>query len=703
AWLQFEGGGDRWDIPVAPESIDNKRIEAVRQYATQNRLATGLDLLGAGDLSRLRDATYAMASELVWQAAGQVPLPVGTPGSGVESLRLWRLPDSLVNLPDPSIRALDPRFAVETTRFDEASAQRVSTPVPYYGWASTIPFAIKQLPAGEDSLTYEIVGADGNQIVLLERLLDQLGDRDSAIFSLIVGYAPDGSGQAPDGVQTDLLSQLTFGISQVNLSTVTNPGDSFAAAGLDFAEAEDGGPNLLNSGPTEFLRLLWEASITRSGGFYLYYFNAGSEEGLPARIFNDRGEAEITVIVLYAQPTDAFERNRLADYMNAIATGVAIPENAVLTTVADPITVEVDATAATTLAGLAELYYGDVGQLAEDNRGLTLRSGIPILIKDGVYEVPPEGVPPGGKLDQIAQYFGVTPEAIKEANPDLDFSQDLPPFTAVRLPPITVTVGTSPGGNTLESLARYYGAVVPSLGADNRTVAGIFADGQKIAVAGGPVERNATVPAGVEPVAAQRPAVVDDADPAEDPKTFLEADFSLLGYRIAENVDFSESNVGLPAGPTVPPEEGAVTDRVGAPSQLELGDMWDYFQSVPYPDSAKVSLKLVAGLPDPTQSPYRGVGGMLQIDFSWQDLYGNLLITVLSNPQAGDDEPLNLPPLLIGYSDEIIGLGQWPSITSGWVVVSGQSSPKIRLGLVFSPDAYNPETWVDSGEEPWKL
>ena len=58
------------------------------------------------------------------------------------------------------------------------------------------------------------------------------------------------------------------------------------------------GPTLFNS-RAEFVRLLWEASITRTGGFYLYYYNAEDSSGLPERIFNDKGEAVLTLIAGY--------------------------------------------------------------------------------------------------------------------------------------------------------------------------------------------------------------------------------------------------------------------------------------------------------------------------------------------------------------------------------------------------------------------
>lgn len=120
-----------------------------------------------------------------------------------------------------------------------------------------------------------MVGAGGTSIVLLERLLSQLQANDAAYYGLLVGYPPDGSSGAGQGVQTDAAANVTLGIAQVNLSTETRPPAGLAMAAMLEKALEQPELTLLNP-PSEFVRLLWEASITRSSGFFLYYYDRAS-------------------------------------------------------------------------------------------------------------------------------------------------------------------------------------------------------------------------------------------------------------------------------------------------------------------------------------------------------------------------------------------------------------------------------------------
>src|SRR5262249_8019723 len=55
--------------------------------------------------------------------------------------------------------------------------------------------------------------------------------------------------------------------------------------------------------PVDFLRLLWEASITGSGGFYLNYATA-TGTSLPAATFATGADGQLTVIALVGDPSN---------------------------------------------------------------------------------------------------------------------------------------------------------------------------------------------------------------------------------------------------------------------------------------------------------------------------------------------------------------------------------------------------------------
>jgi len=694
-WLLFPSGTDQLSIELAPGSRDATRIQKVAHYAQNNRLDIDLTQLGAEPMYESELVSYPFTSALVWQSAADIKLPYllnGQPPTGVPELRLWKLPDAMANLPDPARRAINPRFNIKIARYDEATGGTVKTPVNYYGWASTIGFTVKKIPPITTSpateTTYEIVGVGRNDIVLMERLLDQVQGNDAFFDQIILGYSPDQIGEATKGVQSDPISAVTLGIAQVNLSTETRPPTSVAGT---LAVSEPTGLGLLNK-PSEFIRLLWEASITRAGGFYLYYHNADAGSGLPDRVFNDKGEASLTLIVLYAKPSAETDQNRLTDFMNAVATGQSIDTSAaVVFAQADPLSnppTTIEPTANESLASIAYAYYTNVGDLAQANAGLTLASGKQLVVSEGLFQAPPGGL----SLADIASRFDTTVQAIQDANPRWQGTDPLNFPTAIRLPRLTLTVGSSPGGSTLSDIASFYGQDQTALAAHNQHVMGLLATGQQVIIPGGPRLRNATVSPGVAAMAAVRPVPPEVPDNPDDPnfaKNFFLNTYSLLNYQVAENVDFKKSKMGLPAGPTTTPVDSENNDKIRVPRTLTQDDDWDYKQALPYPKFAKFDALVEDDLPHPSQNPYIGVGYMLQVAFDWQDYYGNTLVTVLSAPQSDDKGPFNQPPTFTGYTDALIGLGQWPSVSANWQVVpSSDGPPQLELMMTFDNSRY---------------
>ncbi|HJT59189.1 MAG TPA: LysM peptidoglycan-binding domain-containing protein [Ktedonobacteraceae bacterium] len=693
AWLTFVGDNPtRLTLTIEANSTDNRRLEALRGYTRGNRLPIELAELGQQAQLTRTPATYSLTSALSWQAGAAVSLPYGRPPDGIPALRIWQLPMALTDLPDPHTRALKPRFRMRVARYDEASGATVHDDLASYGWATSIAFTVKKVPVPASTsasaalrATCEIVGASGSALVLLERLLSEMGEGEDPLDTLLLGYAPNQASTASPGIQTDAPETVTMGIAQVNLSTQTRPTRtqvSTAAAG----------PTLLNS-RAEFLRLLWEASITRAGGFYLYYYNAESKGGLPERIFNDKGEATLTLIVLYRRPSAVAQQNCLSPAMNALATAEPLETaQAVIFAEADPMrpAPRIPAQETDTLFDLAFRYYGDVAELARDNADVLLAEGAVITVRQGLYEVPPTGVEPGGNLARIATHFGTTIQAIKDANPRLTVWPDpLPLFQAIRLPRLQVTVGTGPGGRTLGQLALFYGEALSALAADNQQTPGLFAAGQQLVIAGGPVVSRPSVPAGVLALETRRPVPpAVPADPAQRDYARLSLLhlYTLLSFQVSENAEFRSSVLSLPAGPTT---EGAANThgKVRIPRELAPGDLWVYRQALPYPQLIRQASRSVDGLPDPAESPYRALGRLLQLDMAWQDLYGNRLMTTLSHPAVGDSGPLNRRPYLTGYTDLLLGLNQWPSISAGWQVLPG-GLPRLEVLLSFDDSPY---------------
>jgi hypothetical protein len=694
-WLLFGSGTDELSIKITPESDDATRVAKLREAAQAGPLAIDLDTLGADAMYESRLASYPLTSVIAWQTPSAVTLPYGPPPSAgkVPELRIWKLPDALIHLPDPRTpEKITPRFDVKLATYDEATGATVQTPITSYGWSTMITFTIKRVPPIVTSpatlTTYEIAGASGGDVVLLERIVAEVRGDDLAFQQLILGYAPDTAGAATKGVQTGAPVGITMSIAQVNLSTETRPDGSAASALFDAS------PRGVINPPSEFVRLLWEASITRAGGFYLYYFDALAGIGLPDRIFNDRNEANVSLIVLWNAGATPAASNRVKDYMNGVVTGDSIDTaRSVVFAEAAPLDSPLTAAGNLSLEIIAERTYSNVADLAEANATRSLAAGARIVVRQGVYQAPPGGI----TLAQIVANFGLqSVQQLNDANPRWKAKGSLPdplPFPiAIFLPSMELTAGTSLHTASLADIAAYYGENLTALAADNAGVLGLFANGQSITVSGGPRARHATVPSGVEGVTASRrmpPEVPTNPKEGGYANAFLLNDFSLLNYEVAENVFFRESKMGLPAGPTVPAAgAGGSNDKIRIPKTLAHGDEWEYRQAFPYPKFALSPANKTATLPDPADDPYRGVGSILQVDFTWQDYYGNTLVTTLTSPSASGNGKLNQPPMLTGYVDPLTALSQWPSISSAWHVVA-ETGAQLAIELTFDATRYN--------------
>ncbi len=705
AWLQFNDSQKKktsqLQILITPSSDDAKRISALTDYARKNRLEVKVNQLGPGTIAESELASYPFPSSLIWQSAAPVVLPYSPSQSGVPSLKLWRIPDAMLGLSASSAdgsngksltRAVDPRFKLQVARYDEATGSTQKTDAENYGWATIIEFTIKKIPAVSSSpasaTTYEVAGAGGNDIVLLERMIAEIGNNKAYFDQLVLGYAPEQNGDGASGVQTDPPASVTMGIAQVDLSTDTRP----ASTSLALMSTKTA---LLNSVP-EFITLLWEASITRSGGFYLYYYNAADGVGLPDRIFNDKNEATLSLIVLYAKPPAPAEQDAVASFMNAVAAGDSIDSaNSVLFAQANPPATTIVPDANATLATMAYAYFSDIGDLAQLNSSLPLTAGCQINANQGVFQAPVMGM----SLATIAQQFSTkaTPLTVNDllkANPRGPLPDPLFFPAAINLPPVTVTSGTDAYSATLGQISEFFGENLTALAAKNQDVQGLFAATvlQPVTIPGGPRTRHASVPPGVISVEAVRPVPPPVPEKFDDPnygKYSLLNLYTLLSYRIADNDYFRHSSLGLPAGPTTKPADPANTSKVRRARTLTADDVWYYKQSLPYPKFIRTKTSAVRGLPQPDENPYRALACLLQVDYEWQDNYGNTLVTTLSDPQNGDAGPRNQAPMLTGYTDAIINVNQWPAVSANWQVVPlAGSDPQLEIRISFDSSKY---------------
>ncbi len=177
-----------------------------------------------------------------------------------------------------------------------ASATAAPVPASGYLWATRINFTIRQVAspnaAGQPlPAIYEIAGMDtGTRDDLLSFLISPQARAGSFDVSLLYAADPASPGK---GQKSDPIQAGEVWVVKSNLSTQAHTAVEGASSSADLP-----GPSPDSSEAGAFLKLLWEASLVSTGGFYLFY---GHGTGLPAALFGQTGTATVTVMVVPQQ------------------------------------------------------------------------------------------------------------------------------------------------------------------------------------------------------------------------------------------------------------------------------------------------------------------------------------------------------------------------------------------------------------------
>ncbi|MNU19241.1 hypothetical protein D3C71_74660 [compost metagenome] len=248
-------------------------------------------------LGKQTDETFTLKPGFSWQYPGKLTLPIGTPPvqlAGQPSI--WGCSDALMS------RMLAPTdktdLGLEVIRLVRESAEGgFKQEAVNYAFSTILDVSIQEIVASDGTQTgntYEVIGANDTSIVLLERLIQYMNvtGNDNFIQQIQVLYPPDNTGNTPTGMQSAANGDITLALVQANLSTETNP----AVFGTPLLLQEES-KNTLNSFK-QFISYLWQCSIVRTGGYYLYY-KTGAGDGLPTTIFSKGRTAKISVLITY--------------------------------------------------------------------------------------------------------------------------------------------------------------------------------------------------------------------------------------------------------------------------------------------------------------------------------------------------------------------------------------------------------------------
>jgi hypothetical protein len=263
---------------------------------------------------------YGLQKSLHWQAPAPVamPGPTGPTAPITGEPTLWPFPDALNAQIAGALQARGP--TAQTRPYEVTIARPGAGPraLQRYAWGSAVPFRIRRQGSGGQGggTSYLLLGADENGRDTLLQAWMYLATASQPSDTLSLLYAPDPTSGNPQGLaSTKIAPDQTF-VLKSNLSTVTHSGALVAAvaggAALDYVAPL--------STPGAFLKLLWEASITASGGYYLNYATVDGA-GLPDSLFANGDEAEVWLLLMLGAQSSSRPSRGLCTFNNCAVVG----------------------------------------------------------------------------------------------------------------------------------------------------------------------------------------------------------------------------------------------------------------------------------------------------------------------------------------------------------------------------------------------
>ncbi|MCT2409154.1 hypothetical protein NZD88_16525 [Chryseobacterium antibioticum] len=723
SWLQFNGktmkeeDGNTLDITLTSEDLN--QISTLLTYAQETGIQPDVLELAPMQPFNLQAVQYTFQTTTKWQTSGTLNLPYGSPGdqSNISPL-IWQFPSGLLNqlaLPKEQGSA----FSVQIGQYDAAKGVMDYWPSSYYGWSTMVDIELKLLntdsTASVNAYSYELLGASEADATILQRLLlalDPKSVNNNTDKIVDIQWLYEGS----DGLLSVGMEHMKTFIVQANLSTETNPDTSLKMAAREEAEVAPT-TGVLNS-IYDFIRLLWECSITRSGGYYLMYNETEGNTGFPSSVFGKGDTANVRLLVTYSSQYN----NKPTDYMTCAVTGDKIDANSCVvyaqSEMQEGLSYHVN-TPDDTIDSITARFNILPAELVELNKKVTLNTKVdvtnpaqypvPVITFNGlICEVGTNG--PGNSLNSISAYYEVDATAIQQLNPGISDWNNLPLWQLILLPQVQYTIGGKAGA-TFETIAAYYFIDMAAMAWAARDVVNIFVNPTTLSINDQILHKVTAVQQGTAGFDLNR--TNPNPDPDKQPKVtdpdyaevYLNNMYNLLSYQVVENSWFTESIVGLPAGPAKPQTQDDVlgkTDDSNGDDDL----IWYYNQVVPIAKFAKPNafMSYPAGYPQEDDNPYRGIGHPVQVHFDWVDYYGNVTVTPFSDPQLDPATPVNNPPIQTGYVDELKGLGKWPSVELSYLFDLGtDNQPELKLGFNFNTQRYNelPDVLADQ-QQDWK-
>jgi LysM repeat protein len=710
-WLTLGGSGSeqiQFDLTTDEQQLfaDLASTPLQANVETLTRLA----------LYRMAPPRIALQTHIAWQAA-LPPAGCFPAGGAAGNPSVWMFPDSLVvELEQTAVSnpgALLP-YELVTAKHVQAGTPVTATEAGCYSWATlvnvTVSLPTTDGPAASVSNAYVVEGADDVGASLLQQVQARVAGGDSA--SLYLLYSPDPTSGNTSGLASDVLDSNATYILKTNLSTLTNAQQDAVFAEVELADPTDVYAASL-ADAADFLSLVWEASITRSGGFYLNYVNKNGGAGLPATVFGTGSTAQLSLVVLLrsqsglwpilpatATPPGAVRAGGTTTISTSCVHGLSVGDTVTVAGVGDSsfdgtfTVASVPTSGAFTYAQAGATDAKSGGGACNEGNTRAVSSGLlPFnncaVVGDNVdptvtslfVQPATHTVQPTDTLQAVADSFDARWGLGLQAADVATLNASVPQLLAVGA---ALTVPSQPSyeigyGDTFDSIVAKLAqqgvqTSVSALGTANAGTS-ILAPGAAAQFANGVLRPATTVPPGVAGFELTR----TNPDPGKTfnqltPAEKVGALFNLVGWSLAGEGAFIASGAGLP---TTPSDQLLLqSDGLTRLDPDETGDTnWYYQQTLavaPFGSSATGTTS--PALPLPASDPYNGVGltaGALNeatIGLALLDVYGN------AQPLASPDSSLDVP---VGYYDDLAGPLSWPSLAISYLV----TGPPVELAL----------------------
>lgn len=278
-WLVFaKPPSDPLSLPVV---ISTDEASVIAAFNTA-KLDPQIQSLQPMDLYKVEPKSFGVGNATLWQLAED---PVNR--------SIWMLPQNLQTMlfdnPDarPQVELWE-----SIQKNPNQAPQPIKVPSAEYAWTSRIDVVVRRIRTRTGDLvpnTYEMRGAGVAFSTVLQNLLTYA--TPDPVSDLHILYLPDPLGDF-QGLLSPAVADTQIFLLQTNLSTEANPELFFASTAAVLNTSYITGMTAL-----DVLKYVWEGSVVRSGGYYLYYKQVASSEGLPEYLFNDTEETTVTLLV----------------------------------------------------------------------------------------------------------------------------------------------------------------------------------------------------------------------------------------------------------------------------------------------------------------------------------------------------------------------------------------------------------------------